>query len=66
MKLYWAISELMHLTRRELCELSDHILRSLPDFEPGSVERHDALASLDNIRHVIRLRHDPHPALKSE
>ena len=31
--LLWTISELMHLTRNELCELAGHIEHVLPDLE---------------------------------
>jgi len=54
--LVWTIADLMHLTRNELCDLADHIEHLLPDLEAGSVLRHYALTSLDNIRKVIRLR----------
>lgn len=47
------ISELMHLTRDELCNLAGKIEQSLPGFEAGTVERFDALTSLDNIRRVM-------------
>lgn len=56
MQLYWTMSELMVLTRRELCELSDRILAVLPEFEAGSIERASALISLDNIRRTLVLR----------
>ena len=52
----WTITELMHLTRDELCGLADHIEHALSDLEAGSVERFDAVASLDNIRRVMVLR----------
>jgi hypothetical protein len=55
----WTISELMHLTREELCSLAARIEQSLPDFEPCTVERLNALTSLDNIRRVMVWR-DPH------
>ena len=58
MKLDWTITELMHLTRNELCELSDRLLKALDDFETGSRERTHALTSLANIRRVIRLWND--------
>jgi len=54
--LFWTIAELMYLTRNELCDFADHIEHLLPDLEAGSVPRHYALTSLDNIRKVIRLR----------
>jgi hypothetical protein len=61
MKLDWTITELMHLTRNELCELSDRLLKALHEFEAGSRERTDALISLTNIRRVMRLRNDLGP-----
>jgi hypothetical protein len=56
MLLYWTIAELMHLTRNELCDLAEQIALKLPEFEAGTVARHGALTSLDNIRKVLRLR----------
>jgi hypothetical protein len=52
----WTISEPMQLTRDELCDLAATIEHALPDLEAGSVERLDALISLDNIRRVLTLR----------
>ncbi len=49
----WTISELMHLTRDELCNLTATIEESLAEFEPGTVERLNALTSLCNIRRVM-------------
>ena len=49
----WTIAELTHLTRDELCNLADRIARVLPDLEAGTVERINALTSLDNIRRVM-------------
>ena len=40
----WTISELMHLTRVELCDLADRIAIELPELEAGTAERSDALA----------------------
>ena len=54
------ISELMHLTRDELCDLADRIAAILPELEAGSRERLSALTSLDNIRRVM-LRRDLYP-----
>ena len=53
---YWTIAELMHLTRNELCDLAEQIALELPELDTGTVARHEALTSLDNIRRVIRLR----------
>lgn len=52
----WSINELMHLTRDELCSLAGQIASMLPACEAGSVERLNALTSLDNIRRVMVLR----------
>ena len=49
----WTTDELMHLTRAELCNLAAGIKRSLPDFAVGTIERFNALTSLDNIRRVM-------------
>jgi hypothetical protein len=56
----WTISELMHLTRDELCDLAARIIFKLPELEADTVARTNALASLDNIRRVMVLR-DLHP-----
>jgi hypothetical protein len=52
----WTITELMHLTRDELCDLAGRIEHALSNPEAGSVERFNALTSLDNIRRVMVLR----------
>jgi hypothetical protein len=52
----WTISELMHLTRDELCDLAMRIEQSLSTAEAGSGRRTDALVSLGNIRRVMVLR----------
>jgi hypothetical protein len=49
----WTISELMHLTRDELCNLAVAIEQSLPMFEAGTDQRLYALTSLNNIRRVM-------------
>jgi hypothetical protein len=54
-KLDWTITELMNLTRNELCELSDQLLKALGNFETSSLERAHALTSLNNIRRVMQL-----------
>jgi hypothetical protein len=56
----WTITELMHLTCNELCNLADQIAAILPELEAGSLERLSVLTSLDNIRRVM-LRRDLHP-----
>jgi hypothetical protein len=45
----------MHLTRNELCDLAERIGLALPELDAGTVARHEALTSLDNIRKVMRL-----------
>jgi hypothetical protein len=52
----WTISELMHLTRDALCKLTGKIEQGLPEFEAGTVERSNALVSLENIRRVMTIR----------
>ena len=52
----WTITELMHLTRDELCDLASRIALTLPEFDVGTLARSDALASLDNIRRVLTMR----------
>ncbi len=49
----WTITELMHLTRDELCNLAAGIEHILPDLEAGTAQRLDAVTSLDNIRRVM-------------
>jgi hypothetical protein len=56
MQILWTIADLMHMTRNELCDLADHIEQALLDLEAGSILRHDALTSLENIRIVMALR----------
>jgi hypothetical protein len=51
--MFWTLSELMHLTRDELCKLAATIEQSLPEFEAGTAERLNALTSLGNIRRVM-------------
>ena len=51
----WTIAELMHLTRDELCDLAGRI-EHVPDLEAGSILRHYALTSLENIGRVMALR----------
>jgi hypothetical protein len=55
----WTITDLMHLTRDELCDLATRIEGALLVCEAGSVERLDALTSLNNIRRVM-VRRDLH------
>jgi len=53
---HWTVGELMHLTRDELCDLSQRIELSLIELEAGSVARSNALASIVNISRVMQLR----------
>ncbi|MGY8666168.1 hypothetical protein Q3C01_27985 [Bradyrhizobium sp. UFLA05-109] len=50
------ISELMHLTRDELCKIASEIEQGLPECEAGTSERLNALTSLENIRRVMTIR----------
>jgi hypothetical protein len=50
------ITELMRLTRIELCALAARITNALPEFPEGSVERQNALMILRNIRCVLARR----------
>ena len=52
----WTVTDLMHLTRDELCALASRITHALPEFEPGTLDRVHALTTLDNIRHVLSVR----------
>jgi len=54
----WTISELMHLTRDELCDLAARISLTLPELDAGTVARSNALTSLDNIHRVMSGRAD--------
>jgi hypothetical protein len=51
------ITELMRLTRTELCALAARITNELPDFPEGSTERANALLTLGNIRLVLARRY---------
>jgi hypothetical protein len=55
------ITELMRLTRIELCELIRWINGALPDLPEGSVKRRNALINLCNIRWVLRRHRDLSP-----
>lgn len=52
----WTITELMHLTRDELCNLATEVEQGLARHEAGTIERLNALASLENIRRVMSWR----------
>jgi hypothetical protein len=47
------ISELMRLTRTELCGLASQVTMALPDQPEGSPDRNNAERSLHNIRRVL-------------
>jgi hypothetical protein len=51
------ITELMRLTRTELCALAARITNELPDLPEGSAERANALTTLRNIRFVLGRRY---------
>jgi hypothetical protein len=55
------ITELMRLTRIELCDLLRWITDALPRFPEGSRERQNALTNLCNIRKVLARRRDLSP-----
>jgi hypothetical protein len=54
------ITELMRLTRTELCAMLTRIANELPKFPEGSVERANAHANIGNIRRALA-RRDPSP-----
>jgi hypothetical protein len=51
-----SIGDLMHLTRDELCALSQRVEQSLANFEAESADRANALVTLANIRRVMAIR----------
>jgi hypothetical protein len=50
------LTELMRLTRTELCGLFTQITNELPAFPEGSPERDNALTNLRNIRWALARR----------
>ena len=50
------LTELMRLTRQELCALLARITNDLPNFSEGSVERANAHVNLGNIRRLLARR----------
>jgi hypothetical protein len=50
------LTELMRLTRTELCALLTRITNDLPDLPEGSVERANAHINLGNIRRLLARR----------
>jgi hypothetical protein len=55
MKIY-SITELMRLTRAELCALLNQIAATLPTFREGSPQRTAAYINLRNIRAILARR----------
>lgn len=49
-----SLSELMRLTRTELCGLESQVTIELSDYPEGSPERSNADRNLHNIRRVLR------------
>jgi hypothetical protein len=47
------LTELLHMSRSELCALLARIANSLNDLPEGSPERHNALANLYKIRWAL-------------
>jgi hypothetical protein len=52
----FTMTELMRLTRKELCDLSGWITTLLPTLPEGSVEQQNARINLRNIRRVLARR----------
>jgi len=52
----FTITDLMHLTRQELCDLAKRIEQTLTVLEAGSLDRTQALVSLENIRRTMSRR----------
>jgi hypothetical protein len=50
------LTDLMRLTRTELCALAAQITNELPEFPEGSVERANALITLGNVRRILARR----------
>ena len=50
------LTELMRLTRTELCSLAAQIANALTQFPEGSPDRANALMTLRNIRWVLARR----------
>jgi hypothetical protein len=50
------LTELMRLSKIELCDLLARITNALPDFPEGSAERANGLLNLGNIRRVLARR----------
>lgn len=52
----FSINDLMHLTRENLCGLSQRIEHLLPGLEAGTAGRSRALQTLANIRRTMLMR----------
>ena len=50
------ITELLRMTRKELCDLAAHIAAALPTYREGSPGRTAALINLRNIRWALARR----------
>lgn len=50
------ITELMRLTRSELCDLAARITNAWPDFPEGSEAQQNAFINLHNIRRALPRR----------
>jgi hypothetical protein len=50
------ITELMRLSKFELCDLAARITNIWPDYPEGSSERSNALENLSNIRRLLARR----------
>jgi len=48
------ITELLRLTRIELCDLAARITNAWPDYPEGSEAQQNALTNLRNIRRILR------------
>ena len=51
------LTELMRLTRIELCALAAQVTNALADYPEGSAERNNALTNLRNIRSALARRY---------
>jgi hypothetical protein len=56
----WTTTELLHMTREQLCELMCDLEYLFKQLEAGTAARGNALTTLDNIRRVM-LRKGFHP-----
>jgi hypothetical protein len=50
------LTELMRLSKIELCDLAARITDAFPDFPEGSAERDNAVTNLRNIRTILARR----------